>query len=157
MRVVPTKVQLGGQGRTVEMATPQRIGQLSFCIVEKATLRPLGICGTKPFDALGRRAEAGMILKSEARERGFSREGLAALVTMAFSVFPIDEVWVQYSQGHLAAERLVISLGFSPDSDPSPGTESPVRRIWSVHRPSWCSRHTAINPGEENVERDRFS
>ena len=128
-----------------------------WAILEKTTQRRLGICAIVQFDAALARAEVGMMLAPEARARGYSKECLAKLVTRTFAMFPIDEVWVQYSSGHSAAERLVISIDFSRGTDIDPGDGSPAKRFWSVRRPSRGSINAANNQGKDNVERDRFS
>jgi RimJ/RimL family protein N-acetyltransferase len=130
---------------------------LLFAMLEKSTQLAIGLCAIQPFEATTRSAEIGMMLKSETRARGYATEGLAALVTVAFSALPIDAVWVQYSPEHTAAERLVIRVGFARCADTEIGNARSAKCVWSVDRSSWCSRGTTNNQGEDNVERDRIS
>jgi RimJ/RimL family protein N-acetyltransferase len=125
---------------------------LFLTIVEKSTQCPAGICAIVQFDASRTSAEAGVMLLPEARSKGLSKECLSGLVDRAFSMFPIDEVWVQYSLGHSAAEHLVISVGFSPRVDPEESDGSPAKRVWSVRRPSWGSINAANNQGIDQCQ-----
>lgn len=128
-----------------------------FAMIEKTSQHAIGLCAIQPFDATTRRVEIGMMLKSESRARGYATEGLAALVTVAFSALPIDTVWVQYSPEHTAAERLVISVGFARCAEGEIGTVRGAKCVWSVDRSSWHSSGITNNQGEGNVERDRIS
>lgn len=132
-------------------------GHVYMTILEKPALRPIGICALIRADARGSRAEVGMMLVSTARRQGYSTECLGGWVSRVQLVFPIDEVWVQYSPGHSAAERLVVSLGFLPQADVVSGDGQTARRVWSLHRPTAGSTSTFINQGDENVERHQFS
>jgi RimJ/RimL family protein N-acetyltransferase len=120
--------------QTAGVSPPERV---FLAILDKLIQRPLGICAIVQFDAARTRAEVGMMLISDARTQGYSKECLAWLVTLTFAKFPIGEVWVQYSLGHSVAERLVVRMGFSPRTDAEPYTDRPAQRIWSVHRSSW--------------------
>ena len=62
-------------------------------VLDKATQRPLGICAIVQFEAGMTRAEVGIMLKSDARSKGFAREGLNGLVKQIFPVFPVSEIW----------------------------------------------------------------
>jgi RimJ/RimL family protein N-acetyltransferase len=128
-----------------------------FAIQEKATQQAIGLCAIQPFDADTRKVEIGMMLKPEARKQGYATEGLAALVTTAFSALPTEAVWVQYSPEHTAAERLVISVGFAQCADGEIGTVRGAKCVWSVGRSSWRSSNTTNHLGEDDVERDRVS
>lgn len=115
----------------------QPIEQLFFTILEKATQQSIGICGVQHFDARRNRIEAGIMIAAAWRARGFAKEGLSALVTQAFALFPIEEVRVQIAADHAVVERLVISVGFSPSGEAAAGGESPRQRIWSACRQAW--------------------
>ena len=133
---------------------PERV---FLAVLEKVTQSPIGLCAVVEFDAGRTRAEVGMMLVPKARAQGYSKECLAWLVTLTFAMFPIGEVWVQYSPGHSVAERLVVSIGFSPGAAVEPSDGSPAQRVWSVFRPSWGSTNAINNQGEDNVERHQLS
>jgi len=120
-----------------------------FAMLEKLTHRSIGMCAIQSFDIDTRRAEIGMMLKSEARGRRHATEALAALVTATFSVLPIDTVWVQYSPEHLAAERLVASIGFKRCADRGFDIEHGVRCVWSIDRSTWGLTNTTRQPREQ--------
>lgn len=113
--------------------------RLFFTLVHKTTLQTVGICSVQGIDASQRRAEAGIIIAPASRAHGFAAEGLSALVTRAFDVLPIDEVWVQIALDHAIVERLVISVGFSQGGEIAPTHERKAQRIWSAFRQSWLS------------------
>jgi RimJ/RimL family protein N-acetyltransferase len=112
---------------------------LSLVIIEKATQQPVGICGVANFDAASRQLEVGMMFQSEARSRGFAKEGLAALVRKLFSALSVCEIWVEYSREHSAAAGLVRSIGFSPRAKTATEVESRKKCIWHARRETWCS------------------
>ena len=114
--------------------------RLCLVIVEKASQQAIGIGALQGFDALRRRVEAGIMLKSESCGRGLGKEGFRALVTHGFAIFPVDEVWVQHAADNSIAQRVPISLGFSRNVDAATGDEAPGKRIWSAHRESWFQR-----------------
>jgi RimJ/RimL family protein N-acetyltransferase len=143
--------------RILASASQSPPGRVFLAVTDKATQDPLGICAIVQFNAARTRAEVGMMLMRKARARGYSKECLSWLVTMTFAMFPIGEVWVQYSPGHSVAERLVVSIGFWPGAAVEPSDGSPAQRVWSIHRPSWGSTNAINNQGEDNVERHRFS
>jgi RimJ/RimL family protein N-acetyltransferase len=111
--------------------------RLVLAIVEKASQQAIGIGGYQDFDVRRRRVEAGMLLKPESRGRGFGKEGLGALVTHAFAVFPVDEVWIQHAAENRIARRVPISLGFSHGIDAVASDERPGQCFWSAYRQSW--------------------
>jgi len=110
--------------------------RLFLAIVEKASQQAIGIGGYQNFDA-SRRVEAGMMLKPESIGRGFGKEGLAALVTHAFAVFPVDEVWIQHATENQIARSVPISLGFSHGVDADAPGQRPGQSFWTAHRQSW--------------------
>ncbi len=112
---------------------PERV---FLAILEKASQRPLGTCAIVQFDAGMTRAEVGIMLKSDARAKGYAREALGGLVKMAFSVFPVDGIWVECSALNPVVERMVGSIGFTLCDSIALDAGSLSQRIWSVHRPS---------------------
>jgi RimJ/RimL family protein N-acetyltransferase len=73
-----------------------------------------------------------MMLRSEARGRGFGTEGLRALVDFAFATFEVDEVWIQHAADNMEARRVPIRLGLSHNRDGESG-----KLTWSAQRHSW--------------------
>ena len=110
--------------------------RLLLVIVAKASQQAIGIGAFQNFDAR-RRVEAGIMLGSESRGRGFAKEVLSALVSYAFAIFPVDEVWVQHTADNAIAMSVPISLGLSRNTDAAYDDGS-GRLIWSAHRESWC-------------------
>ena len=112
--------------------------RLFMVIIEKATQRAVGIGACQQFDARYHRVEAGLVLNSESRVRGFGKEGLRALITHAFEIFPVDEVWVQHAADHAIARQLPFRLGLLPAANvPAYGVQS-GKCVWSTYRESWC-------------------
>jgi RimJ/RimL family protein N-acetyltransferase len=112
--------------------TPPR--QLVFAIVDLSTRAAIGICSLQQIDLERRTAEAGIMLRPASRSRGYSREGLGALVRHAFERLPIDEVWVQISACYEVVERLVISVGFTRVNDAVRDGSRREMQIWRMHR-----------------------
>ena len=113
---------------------PERV---LLVIVEKASGQCIGIGAFQDFDRERRRVEAGMMLGSGARGRGFGKEGLRALVTYAFEKFAVDEVWIQHAAEHGDARRVPVSLGLAHNTNHQSG-----RFIWSARRHSWPADHS---------------
>ncbi|MDB6105381.1 MAG: GCN5-related N-acetyltransferase [Gammaproteobacteria bacterium] len=111
--------------------------RLFFTVAVRSMQRKIGLCSLQQIDPVRRRAEAGVVLKFFARAQGFAREILPALAARAFTAFPVDEVWLQYSADHALADRLFVAAGFSRCLDPADYGEGPGKRVWSVHRSSW--------------------
>jgi len=129
-------------------ASPRR--QVFLCVLERTSNQPVGICTVQNLDLLERRAELGMMIRPLQRGRGFGKEALAALVGYAFRLFPIEEAFVQYDPRHLAAERLVMSTGFSPKTLVGVGAneQGSPKRICSAFRESWDHQATWKQLGE---------
>lgn len=141
------------------LKSPRRCaaGQLLLAVIEKAGGQPIGICALQQLDECRRRVEAGIMLKPAVHGRGFAKEGLAALVTQAFAVLPVDEVWVQVAVDHAVVERLVISVGFARRGDSATGDEYSAKYVWSVCRESWLRQSTTQQQETINVECHRLS
>lgn len=112
-------------------------GCVYLVILDKVSERPLGICGLPEFHLNAIRQEVGLVLTGQSRSRGIAREGLAALVDRVFTMTSVDEVWSRFSTKNLAAQRLVLSVGFSACDEKLWGNESTQERRWSVDRASW--------------------
>ncbi len=126
-------------------------------LVDKTTQIPLGICAVVQLNEAVTRAEVGMMLVDGARAQGVAKECLAELVTRTFAVFPVDEIWVQYSPEHSVAERLVISVGFSPRADGCAYKVASAKNVWSAFRSSWSSTIHSIHRGGNNVDDNALS
>jgi RimJ/RimL family protein N-acetyltransferase len=116
--------------------------RLFMVIIEKAIQRAVGIGSYQQFDSHGRRVEAGMVLNSESRVRGFGKEGLHALITHAFAMFPVDEVWIQHAADNAIARGVPVRLGLLPATDLLAYGVEPGKCVWSAYRESWC-----VTPG----------
>ncbi len=114
--------------------------RIFMVIIERSSQRAIGIGGYQHINGRRRRVEAGMILKPESQGRGFGKEGLAGLVTHAFEVLPVDEVWIQHAAENRIARRVPVSLGFSPGTDSAPFGGRPGQCLWSAYRESWRPR-----------------
>jgi RimJ/RimL family protein N-acetyltransferase len=110
-------------------ASPDRI----FLSVRDRGASAIGIASVQHIDAACRTAELGLMLLPHARAHGYSREALVALASKAFELLPVDELWVEHSIPHTAAERLVRSAGFAPRHDPEREAQTGKRR-WTVCR-----------------------
>jgi RimJ/RimL family protein N-acetyltransferase len=130
-------------------------GPFLFAMVRKDTAHAIGICAVVQVNARYGRAEIGMMLHAAARNAQFATEALHSLAKITFAVFPIDYVWVQYAPAHLAAERLVVKLGFEPWDKTKVDESRAANCIWVVSR-SWVSCNIT-NEGNGNVERLEFS
>jgi RimJ/RimL family protein N-acetyltransferase len=108
-----------------------------LAMLDKDTLRPVGICGTSRYDADALRVEVGIILRSEARARGVAREALTALMKRIFAVSSVQEICVRFSAQCPAVLRLNIRVGFLPCADEVQDEGHLSKRVWSVHRSSW--------------------
>jgi RimJ/RimL family protein N-acetyltransferase len=107
-------------------------------ILDKATLEPVGICGTSQYDAEALRVEVGIVLRPEASSLGFAREALTALMKQIFAVSLVDEIWVECSMLYPAVERMVSAVGFRLCDSRAKERGFLSKCVWSVHRSSWC-------------------
>jgi RimJ/RimL family protein N-acetyltransferase len=128
------------------------VERLFLAIVEKASQRAIGIGALQDFDARRRRVQAGIMLESESRGRGFGKEILRALATRAFAAFPLDEVWVQHAADNSSARSLPFSLGFSRNFNTADYGEGPGKCVWCVGRETWCRSPSLEPPGLNKVD-----
>lgn len=101
-------------------------------IIEKRTGQAQGLCGISRFDTGRARAEIGAVLKPATWGQRFAQEALTALVNAAFSLFPVDELWVQYPVAHRGAQTLVERMGFVATG--SAGEGGNAGRTGSIYR-----------------------
>jgi RimJ/RimL family protein N-acetyltransferase len=115
------------------------IDQLFLTVIEKSSLREVGICSLQNCDPQRRSVQAGVMFLPAARAQGYSKESFIELIQRVFAELPVDELWVQFAAGHVAVQRAVISVGFArcPQAGSDAGPEQ--RTVWSVHRHSWVA------------------
>lgn len=113
-------------------------GPLLFAMQEKATTRWVGICAMVQLVLDAARAEVGVMLQSDARGKGYAREGLAGTVRSVFATLPVDTIWVECAALNPVVERMVSSIGFVLEDAVNSGEGPLLQRTWSVRRLSWC-------------------
>ena len=111
---------------------PSSAAGLVLAIVERATGHAIGLCSVQNIDLSSSTAEAGIILRAQARSRGYSREGLGAVVEHAFRTLQLREVWVQISADYAIVRRLVASVGFTRCDGRADG--APRVEVWRRRR-----------------------
>lgn len=132
-------------------------GPFLFAVLEKPTLRRIGICAAVRIEPETARAEVGVMLQSDARGRGYARESLRGMVHSTFRAHPVETVWVQCSALNPVVERMVGSIGFVLDEQAMAGLGPLLQRTWSVRRFSWCFVDTTNHRGDVHVERHQVS
>jgi RimJ/RimL family protein N-acetyltransferase len=128
--------------KTLDSTRRHPVEQLILTVVDKATQQAIGICSIQQFDVCRRRAEAGIMLKPGSHAQGFAKECFKALITQAFAIFPLDEIWAQTAADNCVAERMFIRVGFSRSDEPESRRERLGQRIWSAYRESWHLKAT---------------
>lgn len=123
-------------GKTLGAMRRRPFKCLFLTILEKTSQLPLGICGMPQFDSDAIRQEVGLVLVRQARSKGIAREGLAALVNRIFAMSSVEEVWAQFSAENLAAQQLVVAVGFHACNEVLLGQELSSKRHWSMRRSS---------------------
>lgn len=110
----------------------------TYMVVEaRKSKRTLGICAVPQMDLPKRRAEVGMMLRSDACDRGMGQEGLSAFIDRAFATLPVDEIWVQYRRGHHLADGMVCGMGFL-FCEPREGGADPATQLFRcMSRDTW--------------------
>jgi ribosomal-protein-alanine N-acetyltransferase len=120
----------------LRMTRRRPMRQLYLALIHKQTQRGVGICSLQGIDPTLRRAEAGLVVASDFRARGFGGEAVRALLTIGFTALSLDEIWAQTPVNHGRAERLLISEGFTPCGGGRIEQE-PRQRLLSAFRTSW--------------------
>jgi len=120
-------------GRALRSGEVQPRKGFFWTVVESRISRPIGICSLRIEHT---RAEAGLMLRSDHRLKGYGLETVQGLFQASFQVFPIDEIWVQYGARNLAAERLFAKAGLGACSDECAGTHTQMR-VRSAFREHW--------------------
>lgn len=120
-------------------SSPSAEDVLLCAVIEKSSGQSLGICSIQRLDERNRRAEVGIMLKPAVHARGFAKEGLAALMSQAFAILPVDEIGAWVAADHAVVERLVVSVGFARRTGSETG-EPYANHFWFVCRDSWPPR-----------------
>jgi RimJ/RimL family protein N-acetyltransferase len=123
--------------KVLAFAECRPVERLFLAIVEKASQRAVGIGSLQDLDVPRRRIEAGVMLATGSRVRGFGKECLSALVTHAFAVLPVDEVWIQHAAENAIAQGVPVSLGLSRNTAAPTHHDGPQMYVWSAYRDSW--------------------
>ena len=153
----PFSVRSASRNFRALIAQPRpRVGPYLFAVLQRGTLRRIGICAAVRIDEQAARAEVGVMLKSDARGQGFARESLNGMVHNTFRAHPVETIWVQCSALNPVVERMVRSIGFVLD-EAAAGAGPLLQRTWSVRRLSWCFVDTTNYRGDVHVERHQVS
>jgi RimJ/RimL family protein N-acetyltransferase len=123
---------------------------ITFVMIERATLVPVGIGSLRFCAVQQRRAEAGIILQTAARARGYAREALAALVAQVFAACPVDRIRALHSVDHSAAGRTIASVGFVAGATEG-GSGRPAMQVWTLDRAAHESTAIATSNGQQTA------
>jgi RimJ/RimL family protein N-acetyltransferase len=115
------------------------IERLFLTVIEKASLRDVGICSLQNCDPQLRSVQAGVMFIPGARARGYAKEAFVGLIQRVFAELPVDRLWVQFSDQHVAVQRGVISVGFTRSPDTGQEARPAERSVWSVCRDRWVA------------------
>lgn len=99
---------------------------LLFSVLEKTRNCDIGLCSLLNIDRVRSRAEVGVMLLPAWHGQGFGTEALRLVLTTAFKVLAVDEVWGQFDPSHVAVERMnaragMVDYGVWTDYDGRPG------------------------------------
>jgi RimJ/RimL family protein N-acetyltransferase len=128
--------------KALQLTRQRPIHSLYLAVVDRSTQCTVGLCS---IEALGSRAETGIILNAGSRAYGYATEALGSTIAMAFGLLPLDEVIVRIAEGHKAAEKLVRGLGFACVGGSLRGAIDDGRRTWSVARAKFLSARAAYD------------
>lgn len=115
------------------------IERLCLTVMEQASLRDVGICSLQNYDPQRRSVQAGVMFVPSARAQGYAKETFVGLIQRVFVELPVDRLWVQFADEHLAVQRGVISVGFTRCRDAGQEAGPRERTVWSVCRDSWVA------------------
>lgn len=108
-----------------------------LAVLHQYSPRPHGLCTLQNFDALGRRAELGMMIAPTGRAHGAAAEALVAVLKHAFATLPFDEIWSRFAVDHVAARKTAVSGGLIRHAQDAPEDLAARLCRWSAHRSSW--------------------
>ncbi len=121
----------------LRQTTAPRTKTFFLVVTDAMTSTPLGVCGaTLGVPRLGD-AEVGIVLTKATRRQGFSYGAFGRFIDHVFQTFRCERVWVRYTVGHIAVERMIGGLGFSTDLELSTETQPRQWREASLHRNMW--------------------
>jgi RimJ/RimL family protein N-acetyltransferase len=86
--------------------------RVDFAVVERQTAEFLGLIAITDVDHLQQRARFGVLLKREARGRGFAREAMSIFFDYAFRQLNIARIWLEVLSDNDAATNLYRRFGF---------------------------------------------
>jgi RimJ/RimL family protein N-acetyltransferase len=115
------------------------IERLFLTVIEKTSLREVGICSLQNYDPHQRSVQAGVMFIPGARARGYAKEAFVGLIQRVFAELPVDRLWVQFSDQHVAVQRGVISVGFTRSPDTGQEARPSEHSVWSVSRDRWVA------------------
>jgi RimJ/RimL family protein N-acetyltransferase len=115
------------------------IERLFLTVIEKASLRDVGICSLQNCDPQSRSVQAGVMFVPTVRARGYAKEAFVGLIRGVFAELPADRLWVQFAAEHVAVRRGVISVGFTCCREVGPEAGPRQRNVWSVCRDTWVA------------------
>lgn len=118
----PVTMRHIGPPLTLELAKRQFRGALAssrrepperllFSIRERTSECHIGICALQNIDRVRSRAEVGVMLQPARQGQGLGTEALRLVLTIAFTVLGVDEVWGQFEPSHVAVERMNLRAG----------------------------------------------
>lgn len=151
MRYVGLPLSFDEAARSFRSAVRQTAtypAEAQFLVVVDATDgEDLGICGVRyGLPRLGM-AEVGIMLTGGARRLGLSHDAFGSFIDHVFSTTAVLQVWVRYSEGHEAVDRMMLGLDFRMGAE-WPEDESAFRgRAAFVCRESWLQFVPSINRG----------
>ena len=86
--------------------------RVDFAVVERESNSFLGLIALADLDHLQRRARFGILLKRDARGKGFAREAMEILFGYAFLQLNIARIWLEVLADNDAATKLYRRFGF---------------------------------------------
>lgn len=137
----PLSVERASSSFRAALAGMQRtpIERLFLTVMEKPSLRDVGICSLQNYDPQRRSVQAGVMFVASAREQGYAKEAFVGLIQRVFAELPVDRLWVQFSDEHVAVQRGVISVGFTRCREVGLEAGPQQRSVWSVCRDGWAA------------------
>jgi RimJ/RimL family protein N-acetyltransferase len=124
-------------GRSNQKPWVQRIS----VVVERSSMKPIGIASIKMIDADARIAEVGILLKLTSAANRYATEASQALISSAFRRHTIDGITAQVPAGHKVGERLVSTLGYARGQDIAATPERGARSGWTMSREKWANTY----------------
>ncbi len=86
-------------------------GEHAFAICERNPSRFLGAAGINQVDQLGRRANLGYWLRTDATGNGFATEATLLIAQWAFSALALERIEIVAAINNIASQRVAIRAG----------------------------------------------